>query len=298
MKQHNVVVIGAGYMGSKKDTTESRSVYTHGKAFSQHDGFKLVGFVDTDKAKADMAAYTWGGMSFDCIDDAYNFGGFRVAAIATPDDTHYNVLRQLLRYPIRAVFCEKPLCLSLEQAKELEKEYKKEGIITLVNHTRRFMPELQELREKIITRTWGNPLFSVVYYGNGLVHDGIHAIDLLLWLGLDPKQCKYTEIPSSFYRIFEIDMFFEQGRIRLTDFSWRIEEYGVETSPYYRWQQHLTREHHHDTLVRLDTAMTYAVNHLHDCIQKKTYSVCSFADAVNSLEIAMDIQKRSDYEEI
>ena len=53
----NALVIGSGNVGAFYDEPSSTHCLTHAHAFTKHDGFHLVGFVDDDLEKARRAGY-------------------------------------------------------------------------------------------------------------------------------------------------------------------------------------------------------------------------------------------------
>lgn len=254
------LVIGAGFMGSIKDDPKDDRIFTHGKAYKLHPGFNLVGFVDPDIERAMLACNRFGGIAYEAIDDAFDYNEIDVVSVATPDATHCTVLTDLAKRPVKYVFCEKPLVNTLEELETVEKAFAGTGIKVVVNYTRRFLPQVWNIKHLLDAGICGKYLYSVGHFGNGLIHDGSHMVDLLLYLADTVENFHFHEIDSKFYRIFELDIFFEKGRIRFTDFGWQIKLSSVKLSPFYHWQQHITE----DTVIPcdIDRAMYTAVNNL------------------------------------
>ena len=69
-KVFNVLIIGAGQIGSGFDNPESKLVLTHANAFTKHNGFNIIGFVDSNKLVADKAAKKWSVLSFSSIEES------------------------------------------------------------------------------------------------------------------------------------------------------------------------------------------------------------------------------------
>ena len=53
---YNVLIVGAGDIGSGFDNPNSTEVLTHAHAFVKHEGFNLIGFVEPNKGVALNAA--------------------------------------------------------------------------------------------------------------------------------------------------------------------------------------------------------------------------------------------------
>jgi predicted dehydrogenase len=255
----NALVAGAGFMGSLKDSPNDDRIYTHGKAYKAHPGFNLVGFVDSDIERAMLASSRWGGLAYQTIDEAFDNHEIDVVSVATPDETHCEVLIDLAKRPIRHVFCEKPLVNTLDELEKVEKAFAKSKVKVTVNHTRRFLPQVLEVKSNIDRGIYGEYLYAVGHFGNGLIHDGCHMVDLMLYLVDTVENFHFHEINSKFYRIFELDMFFERARVRFTDFGWQIKVSSVKLSPFYHWQQHIVE----DTVIpcAIDRAIYDALDH-------------------------------------
>jgi predicted dehydrogenase len=261
MGQYAVLIIGAGRIGAFLDTPQSELVQSHAHAFSSHPGFALAGFVDANMAQAAKAVAMWGGDAFASIPDAFGSGTIDAAVIATPDETHYSLLKILAAYPLRLVFAEKPLTRSVAEAEEIVALYHKQSISLAVNFSRRFVPEVQELRARIAAGAFGEFLGGTGWYGKGTLHNGSHLIDLIHfllgtiddvrpvasvtdWSAEDPscsavltmrRGCQFImhAVDCRAFTIFEMDLIFERRRVRIVDSGLAIEMYAVTDNPLY-----------------------------------------------------------------
>src|SRR3972149_7328158 len=119
IRRYNAMIIGAGNIGAFYDTPDSTNILTHAHAFSKHQGFNLMGFIDTDYHKAEEASAIWGGSAFHSIEEAFDGGPADIVSIAVPDEFHYEILKKLTLYPVKLVFGEKPLVETASQAEEI-----------------------------------------------------------------------------------------------------------------------------------------------------------------------------------
>ena len=113
--------------------------------------------------------------------------------ISAPDKLHYDILVEAAKYSPKMVFCEKPMCLNLDQVKKVNSIYNKKGIFLQVNYSRRFLPEYQKIKNDLKNKILGKIQLIQMFYSKGLIHNGSHAIDLTLWFFGYPKQIKVNK---------------------------------------------------------------------------------------------------------
>lgn len=248
---YNVLIIGAGNIGCMYDRPDSSSILTHAHAVDQSDELELVGFYDIDFEKARQAAERWGGGAYRSLKDITT--PIDIVCVAVPDQYHYMILKKIITMNIRLVIVEKPITLFSAEAKEIIKLYKEKNIVLQINYSRRFLKEYKDL--KLNLNSMGALITGVGYYGKGLFHNGSHMIDLLSFLFdqvkflssekgyfdfyvndeskhvrlnvLDKKVDLYP-VPCDLLTIFELDLLFAMGRIRIVDSGCKIELYEVK----------------------------------------------------------------------
>ncbi len=306
----NVLIIGAGKIGAHFDTPDSTDVWTHAHAFSQSPTFKLLGFLDPDITQAQSAITQWGGEVFDSIDTAFKQHSVDVVCIASPDETHADILQALLSYSPKLVFCEKPLTTELGQAKKLVVQYQQQNIPLLVNYTRRFVPEFQQLQSNIKSDLYGKFVGGNSIYGKGFKHNGSHLIDLLYFLigdidGVQPAQeiHDFTSndpsisvlltlenqpfwvqaMDSRLYTIFEMDLFFEHARIQILDSGFHIQISVPAASANFNGYQNLKQTQTIQT--SLNQAMVHAADHITAHLTQNKPLLCSGEEALKTLAV-------------
>ena len=255
---YTALIVGAGRIAATNDEPGSPHIQTHAHALSANESIQLLGFVDTVPALAEQAAARWQTRAFENLASAFAQGPIDLVTVATPDDTHYEVLKALCEFPVRLVLAEKPLATTSAQADKLDRLYREKGITLAVNYVRRFVPAFETLRQEIRAGHWGRFVRGSGFYGKGLFHNGSHLLDLLqLLIGpctaekildviedhdpADPSESALLRdaggapfllqaFDSRHFTLFEIDLVFEKGRIRILDGGLRIERSGVR--PY------------------------------------------------------------------
>jgi predicted dehydrogenase len=189
----NVLIIGAGNIGAFYDTPDSKNILTHAHAIKEHSGFKLVGFVDNNSERARVAAKIWKTLSFQSINEAFSKTDVDVVCVAVPDEFHYTVLKEVVFRPVKIVLAEKPITKTLFEADEIIALYKQLNVSLLVNYSRRFVPEFQDVKKLIDDQSFGKYVFGNGYYGKGVLHNGSHMINLLEYLIGDVKEVEVKE---------------------------------------------------------------------------------------------------------
>jgi len=289
MNPFSVLIIGAGRIGAFHDTPQSPAVRSHAHAFSLHPGFTLEGFADADDRQSAKAAALWGGAAFDSVPAAFAGRTIDVAVVAAADEAHYTILKMLAGLPVRCVLAEKPLTKTVGEAREIVALYCERGISLCVNFSRRFVPEVIDLRKRIASDAFGRFLSGTGTYGKGALHNGSHLVDLLRyllgeiadarcvsavhdWRENDPTCSAVLDlangahffmqgIDSRFATIFEADLFFERQRVRIVDFGMRIETYGLQPRADNPGQLHYEPPVH--TATGHADVLSFSADHLH-----------------------------------
>ena len=315
---YNVIIIGAGNIGALFDEPSSEKVLTHAHAFLSHEGFNLLGFLDVNEEKSRKAVSIWSGKVYSSLVDKFSLDKIDVVSVAVPDEYHYQILKELSKFPVKIVFAEKPLTKTLQEAEEISELYKKNNIPVVINYSRRFLPEIQKIKENIENGIYGNYVTGTGYYGKGIIHNGSHLIDLLRYLNLDIKKILPLDSISDFYEddksisavlifernkpfylqyidcrlytMFEIDILFERRRIRLIDSGFRIEEYEIQEDRIFKGYRKFTKVD--DISTSLDKSLYSAVDNIYSYLTKGEKLYCLLEDGYKALETCIKIRER------
>lgn len=123
----NITLIGYGYWGSK--------LYCYLKE-SKHFNLKYVYAL----SKKDCPEYTGD------INEIWQDKEVTAAAVATPIDTHYRVVKEALRQG-KHVFSEKPLALKTKECLELKRLAEQQGLVLAVEYTWTFSKGLKKAQK-------------------------------------------------------------------------------------------------------------------------------------------------------
>lgn len=314
-KCFNTVIIGAGNIGAFYDTPESENILSHAHGFVKHSGFNLIGFIDPDTEKAERAADIWGCKVFNSIDEVMQTEKVDIACVSAPDEYHHTILKQLSGYNLKFIFAEKPLTKTMNEAHEIADLYKSNKTTIGVNYSRRYVKEFGLLREDILKMKFGEYLSGTGYYGKGVLHNGSHIIDLLRFLideivfteTLTGCNDYYHDDPSisaiiifqnsksfflqhvdcNYYSIFEIELLFSKGKIRIINSGFNIEVFEIRDNPVYKGYRNLYKTNEIET--SLGNAVYSAIDNIYNNLLGNAELKCTLNDGLKAVEICNNL---------
>lgn len=261
-QKYSAVVIGAGRIGSSFDDLSSRCVLTHAHAISAHTRFELLGMSDIDSRVGKREAKKWRTCFYADNDRMLSEIRPDVVVIASPDETHAEMIMLALQYSPKLIICEKPVVAKQEELSQLKEVIKKFEIPVIVNFSRRFDATTVRLGEELQKRTYGRVISANGTYTNGVLHNGSHLLDLARFffgeikevkgLGTVPDHgqgapsvvgfatfegCPQFSLLSGderAYAVFEMEIMTEKKRIRLENFGQELVMQDVEPDPIFK----------------------------------------------------------------
>ncbi|RMM51131.1 Gfo/Idh/MocA family protein [Pseudomonas corrugata] len=145
MRELGIGLIGTGFMGRAHALA-----FNNAKAvFDLPFNLTLAALADADPQRALQCASSWGFETVhsdwqQLIDDPK----VHLVAITTPNHLHYPMAMAALAAG-KAVYCEKPLAVSLEQAEQMRQAAKAAGVVTRVGYNYQHNPIIHLAREMI-----------------------------------------------------------------------------------------------------------------------------------------------------
>jgi len=178
-----VALLGAGRIGK-----------VHAKAISATQGARLVAVADAFPAAADALAAAYGAR-VSTIDEIVAADDVDAVIVCTPTDTHAELIETFARAG-KAIFCEKPVDLSLERVKICLKTVEELGATLMLGFNRRFDPHFKAVRAAIddgrigkvemvhiTSRDPGAPPPAYIQVSGGIFRDmTIHDFDMARFL--------------------------------------------------------------------------------------------------------------------
>jgi myo-inositol 2-dehydrogenase/D-chiro-inositol 1-dehydrogenase len=173
----------------------------HAANIAAHPAASLAHVVDTDRRAAKALAERHGG-TVSNPKDALADPNVGAALIASPTDTHADLVIAAAKAG-KAIFCEKPIDLSLARVDACLAAVRAGKVPMLVGFNRRFDPSFAELHTRIVagaigaveqvivtSRDPGPPPLDYLKVSGGLFRDmTIHDLDMARWLlGEEPVE--------------------------------------------------------------------------------------------------------------
>lgn len=176
---------------------------THARAAREVRDGELVAYWGRDPAKASAMAERYGGKAYRELDAFLAHRPMEVVVVGTPSGLHAEHAQAAARQGLH-VLVEKPLDITTARVDALTAECDRAGVKLGVIYQDRAAPDLMWLKQLIARGGLGRPIVASArvrwyrppeYYagsrwrgtwgldgGGALMNQGIHTIDLLLWL--------------------------------------------------------------------------------------------------------------------
>src|SRR5437763_2773990 len=195
MKRYRAAVVGCGRMGGFIDNELAGArgfplPHSHGAGFFACERTDLVACADLRPEI--MAAF---GRRYD-VPSERQYTDYRqmidrerpeIVSIATQPEDRAAIILYAAAHGARAIYAEKPLAASLQEADAIVVAVEGNGIVFNMGTNRRWHPGFEVMRRMLDAGEIG-PLQSLIAYQSGtLFNTGSHAIDTLLWLHADAR---------------------------------------------------------------------------------------------------------------
>jgi myo-inositol 2-dehydrogenase/D-chiro-inositol 1-dehydrogenase len=178
-----IAILGAGRIGQ-----------VHARAVSLTQNARLIAISDPMAETAEKLSASY-GCDIRSIDEIAASDDVDAVLICTPTNTHADLIEQFAKAG-KAVFCEKPVDLSLNRVRKCLETVKAENATLMVGFQRRFDPDFMALKQTIddgrigdvemitlTSRDPGPPPYDYIKVSGGIFRDmTIHDFDVARWL--------------------------------------------------------------------------------------------------------------------
>ncbi len=323
LKKPSVAIVGLGQMGLGYDLNSKQHVYTHAKAFSMHSAFRLVGAVDSDEIKRKTFEGIYNVPSYENLASLFAHVLPDVLVVATSTESHLQVIQEALSLGMHGlILCEKPLAYSLDEAKKIVDLCESARVQLLVNYIRRADPGINEIKRSIDSGEISGPFKAVVWYSKGLLHNGSHFFDLIVfWFGSvravhiisngrdlnngDAEPDFYVELAQGsavflsakeeFFSHYTLELITSNGRLRYEQnghITWQ------SVVPHASLKAYKTLQPEEELISsEFDQYQLNVLNHLNALLSGAPHSLCSGKQALENLIVLNQVLKQRTFSE-
>lgn len=192
----NIVIIGCG----------SITVHRHAPECFKAENINLLGVYNRHIERAKEVAEKFQCKVYETYEDVLNDEAVDAVIICVNNGLHCEMTVQALQHK-KHVLCEKPIAVTMEEAKKMIETAKKEGRYLMIAHNQRLYPSNQKLKEILETKELGRIISFKTAFGHrgpelwsveksnktwflnkkeaglGVLGDlGVHKADLMRWL--------------------------------------------------------------------------------------------------------------------
>ena len=184
-------LLGAGFIGR-----------VHAENLAAQPGIDFARVFDVDASRAAALAEAHGVEAGDDLDEIFSDPAIDAVVVASSTNTHADLLKRAAAAG-KAVFCEKPIDLSLDVARDAATAVEAAGIPVMMDFNRRWDPAYAAVHDavragevgevELVSMTTRGPSLPPISYlevsGGQMRDQTVHFFDLLRWItGLEPVE--------------------------------------------------------------------------------------------------------------
>lgn len=322
---YRAAVIGLGNIGFKYDLDEKRKgiagkgIKTHVSAYQNCKHVDLSGVVEIDDQSINKFKSKYSSIPvYKSVSQLMMKEKLDFISICTSTKTHSQILREIIKYPIKGILCEKPIANNLDNARAMITLCEERDILLTINHGRRWHGTYLAAKKLLENGKIGKVKAVTSIYSGEVFNIGTHLFDIIRMLiqknplvlsgvvyssinNSDPSISGWIEFEDNIHctvitngsrknMIFEIDLIGTEGRIKILNNGERIELFMFQDSLIYSGFREL---------VLMDQPLVENKDVLLEVVQenikvfegKKNKSNCSGYDGYKSLEMSISLLK-------
>lgn len=201
---YRAAVIGLGRMGSTFDDEIDQGgtlflPYCHAPSYDAHERVDLVTGADPHDEQRAIFGQRWGIAADNLYADHRQMLSTEkpdIVSICTTARPRKQIILDCVEAGVRAIWAEKPLALTLDEADAIVDACRGNNVAVAVNCARRWTPGFAETRRRIDDGELGDVLQVTLYAQCGLSHNGSHAIDIMRYLAGGDVSWVFGEMES------------------------------------------------------------------------------------------------------
>lgn len=314
--KYKAAIIGCGRIASEFDDDhlmrESYGIVTHAGGYTDNPNIDLVAAADIDKDKLMQCGSRWNVPNlYKDYKEMLLKEKIDVLSICTWNSIHLEIIEEAAKNNVKAIFCEKPISNSLENADRMVNIAKDNNIVLMVNHSRRWDNLYQDIRDYIKSGGLGDIQQVSCYYTAGIANTCSHLFDVLrLFFGDVESVCSWIKDDSNKddpnmdgylkfqngttvtlqsldvkqFTLFEFDIYGTKGRLRIQDNGFGLSFWKAKESKKSLGYKELFYE---DAPIGVSKKMIMknAIQNIVECLSLAVLPKCDGEDGVKALEI-------------
>ena len=325
---YKTAVIGLGNIGFKYDLDKERQgvagkgIKTHVSAYQRSNNTELSGVIEVDDKTIDIFKTIYPNVrTYKSISQLMCSQNIDFISICTKTESHSQILKEIIKYPIKGILCEKPIANNLIDAQSMITLCEERDILLTINHGRRWHGAYlvaKKLLEngkigkvKAVTSIYSGEVFNIGTHLfdtirmliqknpltlSGVFHSSINNSDPSIsgWIEFEDNiHCTVTTNGTRMNMVFEIDIIGSEGRIKILNNGGKIELSMFQDSLIYGGFREL---------VLMDQPLIESKDVLMEAVQEniiifekeKNKSNCSGHDGYKSLEMSVGLLKSAE----
>jgi predicted dehydrogenase len=189
MTTYRAAVIGCGRIGAFIDNeSTSPHAWSHAAGYVACPRTELAALSDQRAEVMDRAGERYG------VPPERRYRDYRemlererpqIVSVATQPEQRAEIVTYAAEHGARAIYAEKPMAASLEQADAMVAAAERHGVAFNMGTNRRWEAPYDVMKELVHGGRYGRLLSMTIHQGHGLFNMGSHVFDLFLWLNDD-----------------------------------------------------------------------------------------------------------------
>ncbi|RKU08781.1 hypothetical protein C6502_14505 [Candidatus Poribacteria bacterium] len=191
--QYRVCIVGCGRMGGTIDEEVGGGrhpalPYSHAAGYTAYERTTIVAASDVVAEKAEYVCSKW--------NIPKQYADYRemiekekpdIVSVATRPGNHAEITIFAAEHGVKGVYCDKPLCASMEEADAMVDACERYGMKFNLGTQRRYTPGYLKMREIVESGEIGERHSVIAYSGGSALWGYTHAADMLLFLASDSE---------------------------------------------------------------------------------------------------------------
>ena len=186
--QYRVCIVGCGRMGGTIDEEgEGALPYSHASGYTACNRTNIVAAADVVEEKAAYVCWNIPKRYADYRIEMIEKEEPDIISVATRPGNHAEITIFAAEHGAKGIYCDKPLCASMEEADAMVNACEKHGVKFNLGTQRRFSPGFIKMREIVESGEIGERRSVIAYCGGAALWGYTHAADMLLFLAGDSE---------------------------------------------------------------------------------------------------------------